>query len=75
MKLLMLTCLLFLAACGSSESFQKLLETTAIEGVCFTKQITRTTVVNGKAGTLLGTVDADVHITETVIATYDDKDC
>lgn len=75
MKLLILASLLLLSACASAENFESLLETKAIDGVCFTKQITRITVINGKAGTLLGTVDADIHITETVNSTYEDKDC
>lgn len=76
MKLVIILTLTFLlSACANGDNFQNLMETKAIKGVCYIKQVTRTTVVNGQLESLLGKVGADVQITETVDATYEDRDC
>lgn len=76
MKLvIILTSLSLLSACASQEGFVEILDTKAITDVCFVKHVTRTTVVNGRVETLLGVAGADVHVTETVDATYNDPNC
>ena len=58
---------LFLAGCSSQVTD---LRPVAIEGVCFVEEIVNTTVMNGRGGSILGTVDGDILITQTVTGTY-----
>ena len=59
--------ILLLAGCSSQVID---LRPVSIDGVCFVEEIVNTTVINGRGGSLLRTVDGDIRITQTVTGTY-----
>ena len=65
---------LVLAGCATEGGLLDIIPA-QIAGVCFIVEIDQTTEINARAGTPLGTLDANVFIVQNMTGTFEDRTC